>query len=46
MQVQSFKIIDHLEFDKIIIEKKFEKEVKHGIPYATQKPNYIFDHSK
>ena len=39
MHVRSFKIIDHLESEKIIIEKTVEKEVKHGIPYATRKLN-------
>ena len=46
MHVQSFKIIDHLESEKIIIEKKVEKEVKHGIFNATRKLKYIFHHSK
>ena len=46
IHVQSFEIIDHPEFEKISIEKKVEKEVKHRIPYATRKLNYIFPHSK
>ena len=38
-------MIDQPEFEKIIIEKPIEKEVKHGIPYATRKLNYNFHHS-
>ena len=44
--MQSFKIIDHLESEKIIIEKKVEKQVEHGISNATPKLNYIFHHSE
>ena len=44
--MRSFKIIDHSESEKIIIDKKVEKEVKHGIPYATRKLYFIFHHSK
>ena len=46
IHVRSFKIIDRPEFEKTIIEKKVEKEVKHRIPYATRNINYIFHHSK
>ena len=35
--MRSFKIIDHPESEKIVIEKKVEKEAKHGIPYAAEK---------
>ena len=42
MHVWSFEIINHLEFKKIIIEKKVKKEVKHGIPYVTRKTEIIF----
>ena len=44
--MQSLKIIDHPECEQIIIENQGEKEVKRGIPYATQKLNYIFYHSR
>ena len=46
IHVQSFKIIDLPESEKIVIEKKVKKEVKHGISYVTRKLNYIFHHSK
>ena len=46
MHVRSFKIIDHPESEKMIIEKEVEKEVKHGIPYAARKLNYVFLRSK
>ena len=39
-------MIDYLESEKIIVEKKLEKEIKHGIPYATGKLNYILHYSK
>ena len=42
MHVRSFKIIDHPESEKIIIEKKVKKEVKHGISYATRKTDLHF----
>ena len=32
--MRSFKIINHPESKKIVTEKKVQKEVKHGIPYA------------
>ena len=44
--MQSFKIIDRPESEEITIEKKVEREVKYGIPYATRKLTYIFHHSK
>ena len=43
--MQSFNEIDHLESEKIMIEKKVKREVKHGISYAKRKLNYIFCHS-
>ena len=46
MHVRSFEFIDRPESEKIIIEKRLGKEVKHGIPYARRKMNYIFHHSK
>ena len=44
--MQSYKIIDYPESEKIIIEKAVEKEVKDGISFATRKLTYIFHHSK
>ena len=32
-------MIDHPESEKIMIKQEVEKEVKHGIPYATRKLN-------
>ena len=46
MHVPSFKTIDRPKFEKIIIEKNVEKEVKHRISYAARKMNYILQHSK
>ena len=42
MLVRSLKIIDHPEYEKNIIENEVEKEVKHGIPYITQKTELHF----
>ena len=44
--MRSFKVIDHPESEKIIIEKNVEKEVKHGILYAMRTPNNIFYHNE
>ena len=33
--MRSFKIIDHPKSERVVIKKKIEKEVKHGIYYAT-----------
>ena len=43
--VQSFKIIDYSESEKIKIGKKLGREVKYGIPYAMLKLDYISHHS-
>ena len=40
------QVVNHPESNKIIIEKKIEREVKYEIPYATRKINYIFHHGK
>ena len=43
MHVKSFRTIDHLESEEIIIEEQF---LIHGIPYITRKFDSIFDRSK
>ena len=45
MHVQSFEIVNRAESEKMIIEKKVRKEVKHGIPYAARKLTYMSHHS-
>ena len=45
IHVQSFKINDHLESEKIIIDKKVLKQGKHGTWYVTwMNISYYFDY--
>ena len=40
------KLLTIQNLRKLSFKKTIEKEVKHRIPYATRKLNYIFHHSK